>query len=195
MPITIDVQILGDQASGILKKLQSDSLARDVNKVAGRDVVNLLKKHFSRLDQTRANALGGRRTHFYAQVSRSVRQDLQGNAVKVSAVHVGIAQRYFGGTILPKNSRWLTIPVNSVAYGKRAREFDLRYQPTKNNRSAGSKPVLVDNASDQIFYVLVKKVVQQADPSVLPTENEIRETAINRAIKYLNRITQQEGGS
>lgn len=190
MPISINVDILRDQASEILNRLADPDLIRSTNKVAGRDVANLLRRHFSKLDNSRANKLGGRRTHFYAQLARSVRQDISGDTVRVSAINVGIAQRYFGGTILPKNSRWLTIPVSPAAYGKRAREFDsLRYQKTKNGAA------LIDNESNKIFYILVKSVTQKADRSVLPTEEKIRETALVRAVKYLDRISEQRSDS
>ena len=74
----------------------SDGVKRpDVRRVMGRAIAGVLRRHFTKLDEERPNALGGKRTHFYGQVRRSVQQPelLGGDGVKVAINHVGIAQR------------------------------------------------------------------------------------------------------
>lgn len=82
----------------------SDGVKRpDVRKVMGRALTILLRKHFTKLDRTRKNKLGGRRTHFWGQVRRSVQQPtlIGGDGLRVDINHVGIALQYFGTAGLP----------------------------------------------------------------------------------------------
>ncbi|MCM3413525.1 hypothetical protein [Metabacillus litoralis] len=73
------------------------------------------------------------------------------NLVTLARVHE------FGMTIKPKNGKYLTIPANREAKGKRAREFsDLYFLPTDNGNG-----LLVRNKGKdriEVMYVLVKSV-------------------------------------
>lgn len=81
------------------------------------------------MNAERANALGGKRTNFYAQAARGTSSEMRPNGFAVSVNQVGIRQRFFGGTITPKGGKkYLTIPMRAEAYGRRARDFNnLRF--------------------------------------------------------------------
>ncbi|MBI4027887.1 MAG: hypothetical protein HY360_23080 [Verrucomicrobia bacterium] len=178
-----------------------------VRSVGGRALVNTLRAHFFRLDRERANQLGGKRTHFYGQVARSVQDPrLDGDTINVSINHIGIAQRYFGGEITPKKAKYLTIPARAEAYGKRAREFDdlqilfgrggpvalvqreqLEITLGRKRKKGDRKVETEEIVGGGIFYWLVKSVTQKPDPTILPPENELLADARAAALAEINR--------
>jgi hypothetical protein len=181
---------IADRASPSFQRLAAAVQRPDVRKVMGRAIVGTLRKHFTRLDAERPNKLGGARTHFYGQVRRSVQQPelAGGDGVKVSINHVGIAQRYFGGEIVPKAAKWLTLPVHPEAYGHRAREFsDLDFVPLEGRRAmlVRSNPESPTNIGE-VFFLLVKRVIQRADPTVLPSDEQVTADAVNAGEDYIN---------
>lgn len=182
-----------DRATPAFQRLVANIKQPAIRKVMGRAIANRVRKHFTRLDGERPNKLGGARTHFYAQARRSVQQPqlVGGDGIQVSINHVGIAQRYFGGEITPKNAKWLTLPVHPEAYGHRAREFgDLEFVPIDEGRRA----MLVrpneasPNGIGEVFYLLVKRVTQRPDPSVMPTNAELRDDALTAGDNYLQTL-------
>src|SRR5690606_12362507 len=89
----------------------------------GLAAVDVTQRHLVQLGATRPNKLGAPSTGFYKAASESVHWRAEGETVTVSISHVGIAQRYYGGTITAKNAQYLTLPAIAEAHGKRAREF------------------------------------------------------------------------
>ncbi len=84
-----------------------------------------------------------------------------------------------------------TLPVHPLAYGHRAREFgDLEFVPLDEGRRAmlvrpnESSP----NGIGEVFYLLVRRVTQQADPSVMPTDAELRDEAFQAGDNYLQTL-------
>lgn len=194
-----------DGISGPLQRLGQAARSPEVRKVMGRGVANELRGHFSQLDQERSNAMGGRRTHFWGQARRSVQNPvLVGDAaVQVSINHVGVAQRYFGGTIYAQPGKALSIPARPEAYGKRAGEFNdlhlevfgdsgkaalVQNQQTQisygRKRKDGSRQRKTEEVGGAVFFWLVKRVTQAADPSVLPTDAELQEAAATAGTEY-----------
>jgi len=167
-----------DEALDAIVEIEADIDLDHIAPIIGRSGVQVVQDHFTQLDATRRNRLGGRRTHFYAAAARSTNFRITANGVQVAINHVGIAQRYYGGTIKPVNAKLLTIPAAAEAYGKRAREFgklDVVFgrqgvvglaKPGRPGQKARSRP-------GKILYWLVKSVTQSADKTVLPTDKEI----------------------
>ncbi|MGH2603675.1 MAG: hypothetical protein ACRDJ9_30365, partial [Dehalococcoidia bacterium] len=188
--ITIDLTALRDGAAAV------DALGRvltpeAIQPIVGRSATNTIRKHLFELNQSRPNRLGGRRTNFYAQAGRATSFTAAGDTVTVSIASVGIAQRYFGGTITPKTAKFLTIPAVPEAHGKRAGEFpDLEFavpgghpalirrqqQAVKfrRDRKTGLRRAFAGaERGGEVIFWLAKSVTQQADPSVLPTDETI----------------------
>ncbi len=195
--VTITAQ-MKDLATPGLQRLAAAVQRPDVRKVMGRAIGNRLRRHFSRLDGERANKLGGTRTHFYGQARRGVQQpDLTSDGLKVAINNVGIAQRYFGGTITPRNAKWLTLPVHPQAYGHRAREFgDLQFVPLEDGRRAMLMRPNPDSPTGigEVFFLLVRRVHQEPDPSVLPTSDELQGDAYNAGEDYLKTLIERANG-
>ncbi|EIP99452.1 hypothetical protein OpiT1DRAFT_03969 [Opitutaceae bacterium TAV1] len=177
----------------------------ELRMVMGAGVRKNLILHFSKLDRERPNRLGGKRTHFWEQVMNSVHQpELDGgDGLKIGIAHVGAAQRYFGGTIRPKEKQWLTIPARTEAYGADARKFkDLHFvffrrglaalvqnEQTSltigRRRKDGSRKVSAgESTGGGVFYWLKKEVTQKPDKTVLPPESELAQAALTEGDAY-----------
>lgn len=194
MSVSIDVKF-DDKATPPLMRLSQAVQRPDVRKVMGRAIATDLRKKFSEFDSTKANKLGGKRTHFWAQARRGVQQPqlVGGDGVVVAINQVGVAQRYFGGEIRPVVAKFLTIPVNPAAYGHRAREFsDLEpiFFPTGDG-------ILVKKGTEgtkgigTVYYRLVKSVYQDADPEVIPTDEELQTVAYDAGENYMRTLIER----
>ena len=183
---TIDIR---DNATAAIQQLIQDC-QRNINPTVGKAAVTMLKDHLRNLDSTRANKLGGSRTHFYASAAKGTNYTLLPDGVKVGINQVGIRQRYYGGTITAgkgishttgRPTQFLTIPAIAAAYGQRASAFsgDLRLSLNRYK----TKGALVNKAGT-VYYWLVKSVTQQADPTVLPTDDEISTRILTELEKY-----------
>src|SRR6266849_6503257 len=91
--------------SGILTALQERGAAAPM----ARAVVELVQDHFYRLNESRANKLGGQRANFYSQAAKATNFQETPDGFIVSVNHVGIRQRLEGGPIAPRNVKYLTI--------------------------------------------------------------------------------------
>ncbi len=196
-------------ANAIAKHLTQDKLGAAV----GRKVIGLLRDHLYQRDKT-PNALGGKRTHFYAEAARSTHYEVQPDGVLFGIEKVGIRQRLQGGTIRPVNRKYLTIPAIAAAHGRRALEFD-NLQFVRFGKGASAPAALIEKPAGasvkgkkvaggkkftkatgykrRVFYWLVKSVNQKADPGVLPTEGAIRIAALDAIDMSVKRALEKEG--
>jgi hypothetical protein len=176
-------------ATALLNSLRSPKFDEGVRQVAGRAAANTVQKHLRGLDRTRSNDLGGRRSHFYslAALATSFTTDDQGAIVTVA--HLGIAQRYYGGTIRPINAKALAIPARAEAYGRRPRDADNPQDLFVRPGRAGRTAVLARRQGKrlEVWYWLVKSVTQDPDLTVLPREEEITTAATAATDNYIQR--------
>jgi len=129
----------------------------------------------------------------------------------------GVAQRYYGGTITPKHANNLAIPapLNPESYGKMASEifdeWDLKWRPYHGPHSigalvttkGGSATMIAPRTTgkkkgqfkatgailgETVMYWLCKSVEQEADPTVLPTDEEMHGAAREGTIKYVRSL-------
>ena len=146
---------------------------------AARDVV---QDNFRKLDQSRHR---GGSFNFYGCAINATHSGVQGRSAFVSIDHEGIALRRFGGTVKPRNGKYLTIPAIDQAQGKRAREFDdLHFR-----RNASGNGGRLCDPTGRVYYWLVKQSTHKPDPSVLPTDGEIQEAAVD-AVKEWVELTE-----
>ncbi|MCX6994131.1 MAG: hypothetical protein NT011_13455 [Kiritimatiellaeota bacterium] len=187
----------------LAKHLSEPALQHEV----GGEITRLLLDHLTALDEERPNALGGRRTHFYARAGKATSYAVHDNGVTVSVNQTGIAQRYFGGTIEPgPGKKYLTIPARAEAHGRRAGEFNnlevlfgrngpyalAERQATAikfRKRKGGTTVTAGAMRGGGIFFWLVKSVSQDPDPSVLPDESAILNSALFAARHYAKTLT------
>lgn len=110
--------------------------------------------------------------NFYANAARATTAEATATDGLVIVDHIGIGQRYYGGTLKPVRAKRLTIPAAKEAEGKRAREFkDLFY--LKIRRTGTEALARRAGKSLQVMYWLKDEVTQERDPSVLPTDEDL----------------------
>jgi hypothetical protein len=198
-----------DKATAVLKNYAQ--LAVRINPRVGQAVKILVANH---LFAKGPNKMGFPSTHFYAGAGKATAWYLNGTGVTVTIAQQGIGQRYRGGPINPTDGKkYLTIPARSEAYGKRAGEFGNLKILFGRQRDGTIGPVALiadkGGATRKVFggregatperkihgaeegivlFWLVKSVNQQADVTVLPSDEAIAETAltaIEKAVKQL----------
>jgi hypothetical protein len=174
----------------------------------GRAVRSVIVDHFTEIENDSAHhktarSLGAAPTGVYADAARNTSQpEVSSEGVTISIHQVAIAQRFFGGTIQPVTAKFLAIPARTEAYGKSPREFDnLRAIIFKSGAGAlvareGGATVIgtsggrtnISGSEAGVYFWLVKQVTQQPDPTVLPTEDEMLNAAMESAKSYIERI-------
>lgn len=183
-----------DQSGPLFHQLGPALLGRARRGIA-RAEVQMFRHHFFERDRV-PNRNNWPKTHFYGAVARSVHSTVEGEDVVVSVNQVGIRQRVRGGTIRPRNVKWLTIANEAEAYGYRARDFtDLRFVPFGPNLAAlmeakgGAYRIIsvstsrrskrVKNSEEgRVMFWLKKEVYQEGDDTVLPSDQDVINAAL-----------------
>ena len=198
MPGNIINVSLTDGISDALKRVGRAARSQALRAVMGAAVAAVLVSNFEKLDAERHKNETGVR--YYAGAARSVqRPQVSGDDVVVAVNQIGIAQRYYGGTITAgsngSGAKWLTIPAIPAALGRRAGSFsNLQFRffgpnlaalvstdPTKAKykSSPGAKKERSANLVPRedgrlpVVYWLKRSVTQKADPSVIPPEDTL----------------------
>lgn len=205
LAITVDVS---NPANGALDELRKAVSPEVTNAAIGGAARRVVQDHLRTLDEARPNALGGKRTHYYAQAARSVTYESSGDTVTVGIHHTGIAQRYFGGEIKPVTAKVLTIPAIAEAHGHRAGEFDFLSLVWPKGKSVGALverdrteikisqdrrkgrtglrvKKTAERLGGRVFFWLVAKAVQEPDPSILPGASLIQAASRNAVLNAI----------
>jgi hypothetical protein len=159
-----------------------------LNKQIARGVQQLFQSHLFAMDGIHVNKLGGPRTHFYGDAAKATSGAGDDAGATITIAQQGMRQRVYGGTIRAQNGKYLTIPLRSEAYGKRAREFgDLQFVKLSGGRAlliaGGGTGLRLNKKGEAVtkkgleeglaMYLLVPEVTQRADRSLLPSAEQI----------------------
>lgn len=198
-----------DRARPVVLAIGQSVQPERLKPIVGRAVVNRIRTHLFDADRTKPNALGGQRTHFYADAARGTQFTVVTDGVVVSINQVGIRQRILGGTITPQKAKYLTIPARAEAHGKRASEFNdlvvvygrsgepvalARAWQTSLRGSRGPGQTPRRRGAEQggeIMFWLTKSVTQRPDPSVVPTTFDLAAAAISAVNADRERLVAQ----
>ena len=182
--VSLSVNVTGEGLA-IPRRLLGALAPGRINPVIGRAATNATVAHLRAKNASSPNALGGRRTNYYAGAARATSFAVVSDTeVVIGVAQIGIRQRFFGGTIRPRTAKFLTIPVAPEAHGKRAREFgDLEVIFGRGGRPIGlARKAQGTRRFGVMLYRLARSVTQRADPSVLPTSATLG-TAITTAVQ------------
>jgi hypothetical protein len=204
------ISINTSEVQAMQLRARQGNLAQDAAMVGSRAIGDLTRQHLFDLDSSRPNALGGPRTHFFSNAARSVQNPVDGNGqVSMSINALGLAQRWLGGDISAgvgtssatgRLTKYLAIPARTEAYGLSPSKFqDLHFVPRRNGEAmlVQAFQTLLTHAKKGlkaagevgglVMFWLVKRVHQDPDPSVLPTEQEMADSAQSAIQNYLSR--------
>ena len=134
----------------------------------------LTREHLYDLANSRHRSQVG--LNFYADAADATSGVPVADGAEIRIDKAGIAQRYYGGDIDPVNRSHLWIPAEgSSAEGKAPGEF-WPFDHIVINSELGTGQGFAEKDGEILFW-LVNHVHQEADPSVLPTDDEFGETA------------------
>lgn len=199
---------LTDKATPALRQLLADvKPGGGLGLVMGRALADTLKSHFRARNSSQPNKLGGKRTNFWTAVAGTVQNPVVATGeVSVAVSHPHIAQKVFGGRIVPTNKKALAIPVHAKAHGVTARDmpnlafiFGKKGKPgtvgylvegqlhTILRGKRKGQQVMQAKPGGAMMYVLRKWVDQQTDPLALPETSVMLDEVAKAAKSFLNR--------
>lgn len=151
---------------------------------AGESLAITVKDHVSAASSSRhrtASRLGATPTGHLSEGAANIRMEEEGGRAVVTVPIPGITRAFGDLHITPKNKKWLTIPINAVAYGVRAPEMQddgwhLFSVPSKKNpgtrilfgRESGTKSAIA-------LYLLRDEVDVPQDRGLMPSDEEMEE--------------------
>lgn len=210
MSIGVPITIEKDTATPEMQFLQANVTPHRMAAELGPRLTRLVQRNFLAKERE-GNKNHWPSTHFFARAAQATSWEEGLGFVLINVNQIGIRQRLEGGDIKPVNAGALTIPAVADAYGKRAREFsNLKFGFALDRTTGKMRPALVEAQATQIkigkirkdgsrgitptgsstglvaIFWLVGAVHQQADPTVLPTDDAFGET-IDQSIAALLR--------
>ena len=208
MSVKIDIAI-NDQATPELRRIiRQVEPGGPLGLVLGRALANVLKSHFRERNKT-PNKLKGARTNFWSQVAAGVNNPVVvSRGVSVTVSHAAIAQKVFGGRIVPTKKKNLAIAVHADAHGKSPRVFaNLAFIPSRKGGVNATTGYLVEGVAaviargpnkgqsttrpkegGKLLYVLRGFVDQAPDPKALPTDAAMGEAMVKAAGIHLKSL-------
>jgi hypothetical protein len=216
--IGFTVTVAADTATPAVRSLVNGLQPAQLQPIIGRSARNIYREYLFDQNAKRANALGGKRTNFYSKAARGTSFDAVGDHVIISIASVGIAQRYFGGTIRAgangSGKKFLTLPARAETHGKRASEFkDLEILWGRKGPYALAKRAATlisvgrpgvggvrkigtrGQQGGEVMFWLKAEITQQPDPTVLPKPENVGAAVIKDLGDYAQLLTDRAGGS
>jgi hypothetical protein len=137
-----------------------------------------------------ANSLGGKPTGHLERGAEAVSSKPEEDGVVIDIPIPGIARAFGDMRIAAVRSKWLTIPANGEAYGRRARSFsDLIFRLKGGSPSDAPLAMLLQKQEDgklRVMYWLKKSVFQKQDRTLLPSDDELLQSAEDAAEGWLD---------
>jgi hypothetical protein len=216
--IGVTIDVTKNTAGPALARLRTFLESQDSKEVIGFAARKTVRGHLAELESSRANTLGGPRSHYYGSARKATNFSVSGDTVTVSINQVGIRLHYFGGTVRAgKNissktgrpTRFLTIPATGESYGKSAASFDnlvllwgkngpyalARGNETNRMTRDGLRRVMEPG---QVLFGLKVQVEMDADPDIIPGEDQLSEEigkAVRIAVRRVWKDQQPENAS
>lgn len=174
----------------------------------GKRVEVEYRDHFAARD-SEGNKQGWPSQHFWARIrtATAYRSADEAGAI-VGIADPALAQKIHGGTITPKEGKYLTIPAIAEAYGHSARSFDfLQFRRFKSGAAAlvesdrtflkfgrkrkdGSRKLSDEGRSQRgrVWYWLARSVTQKADARALPDEEKMTAALLEEIGEFFERV-------
>lgn len=195
MPMLEVTVSIPSNVENLSKKIEAGMSS--VYKNAGVRLARVIRNHMRLLASTRhdtANRLGATPTNHF-RASDVLPPNATSSDVSVTITTPGIGRAYHDIDIDPVNGSWLTIPLHSDAYGISASQYSSQYGKLFRINKKGStekgnvlytKDVL--NGKPIPMYALTAHVHQVQDPSLMPTNAQMTDEALNGALAAIKQI-------
>jgi len=208
--ISLSVQVRDTASPALREALANLTHRQPLLAALGRGLEADLRAHFAAKD-ARGNRRGWPRQHFWARIrNATVFTGATNDAATVSIADPAIHAHYYGGTIRPKEAKFLAIPARAEAYGIRPSSGlipGLRFVPTraggmlvqrdftalrivKDSRKGREGQLRAKSLGEQgggVFYWLKRFVTVPKDPDALPRPSVLQEKLMARAAEWLRR--------
>ncbi len=147
-----------------------------INEVIGESGQRVLMDHLAAKEADAAShktarRLGAEPTGVFSDMARSLSRSMSGATATVSINHLAARLHYFGGTITPQRSKYLTIPVAAEAYGKSLGAGDFSGPLKWLFGRKGPYAVAKASAPENILFILAKSATIPKMPTLLPDES------------------------
>jgi len=162
-------------------KTSMNSLLR----AAGTSLAKRIRQHMRLLNRSRHSALSGGKSSNHFSPDKVSEPTVTQDAVTVAVDIPGITRAYHDIDIYPKEANALAIPLHESAYGISPRENNDRgtYKLFRINKAGSTEKGNVLYRNDEgggliAMYALTQHVHQVQDPTLMPSNQELTESAI-----------------
>lgn len=177
----------------------ADRLAKQMSSVyrnAGERLARCIRQHMRMLAASRhgtSSKLGASPSNHF-KASDVLEPVVTADGVTVSVTTPGISRAYHDIDIFPKEASALAIPLHASAYGFSPREINDRgtYKMFRIKKGGVPGNVLYRNEDGELIamYALTQHVHQVQDPSLMPTDKEMTDAAIEGVLVAVKEILQ-----
>jgi len=199
MNVSIDVSE-GSAGPALRNLVEQVAHRRPLNAALGKRGEVELREHFLKRNQE-PNKSGFPSANFWNRIRKATAlAAVDSSGATIAIADPAIDQKIFGGTIKPKEGKYLTLPALAAAYGQSPLTFSnlevlVRWKDGERRavalaerratqisfggkRKDGSRSVKKGaEVGGQVFYWLVESVTQKKDPRALP-KTEVFESAL-----------------
>lgn len=145
------------------------------------------------LNAARHSPLSGGKPSNHFSPNKVLEPVVSEDAVTVAVAIPGITRAYHDIDIYPKEANALAIPLHESAYGISPRENNDRgtYKLFRIKKDGVPGNVLYRNGDDGELipmYALTQHVHQVRDPSLMPTDKQLTDEALNGAVAAIKAI-------
>jgi hypothetical protein len=182
--IDVTITTTGGAKAFLVDLTQEISDRREFHEVLANRLRDELVDHFRAKNAT-PNRLGGKRTNFWNDIADATGvKDVRDDGATVTVAERRINIHLFGGTIVPKKAKALTIPLVAAAHGESVASYQTKYGSLFAVRG---KNALFEKTGDSIraVFALRRSVKIPRDPDALPTDDALRAALAEEAEDYL----------
>ena len=189
-----EIKILRDEATPALQSLSlclAPARRRPFCTVLGRKLEGIYRAWFRSRDSDSPNRMGWPRQHFWSRIAKATAFDPSQTTDARAVVVISdpaIGMKVTGGTIRAKQAKFLAIPLRPEAYGVRpsARTIPGIFFVRSKGANGGFLAAREGKAL-RVYWRLVAKVTQQADPRALPPQGEVASQLLRTADAFVAR--------
>ena len=171
-------------------RLTDSAKRHNLFSAAAAGAQNLIQRHITEkaapTHHKTADDLGANRSGFLEKGADAVVPHATSDYAEVIIPIQGISRAFRDLTVTPKNANALTIPLDALAYNARVSQVRSLgwsiFRPKGKNVLMGTK-----DGETKSLYALVKSAHLRQDRGLLPTDEEIGESASQGIREYLQR--------